>query len=122
MTGQQEAKDREKAGMKEGQKGPDLKEGAVLEEGLKELPVQEVKDQDKGRHLETGHKAEVVFEGIAAVILVNAEVQVAPGLEPKADPDHNGHIMIVLKVEEETKADRKKLFFKRTGALQKASF
>ena len=91
-------------------------------EDLIELQVQEVKDQDKGRHLETGPKAEVVFEGIATIILVNAEVQVAPVLEAKADPGHNGHIMIASKVEGETKANRKKLFFKKTGAHQKVSF
>jgi hypothetical protein len=135
MKGQQEAQDRAKKGRQEAQglEATALKEDPGRDEadsigatgpgeGLKELQVQVAKDQVKGRHLETGHKAGVDSEGMITVILVNAEIQAAVGLEAKAEPGHNGHIMNVSKVEEETKTNRKKLFFKKTGAHQKVNF
>jgi hypothetical protein len=135
MKGQQEAQDRAKKGRQEAQglEATALKEDPGRDEadsigatgpgeGLKELQVQVAKDQVKGRHLETGHKAGVDSEGMTTVILVNAEIQAAVGLEAKAEPGHNGHIMNVSKVEEETKTNRKKLFFKKTGAHQKVNF
>lgn len=124
MKGRQEAQGRQAIGLKE---DPGLDEADSIgatgpEGGLKEPPVQAAKDQVKGRHLEKSHKAGAVSEGIAIVILVSAEALAAPGLEAKAETGHNGHIMNVSKAEEETKADRKKLFFKKTGAPPKVSF
>ena len=124
MKGRQEAQDRQETGSKEepGRDEADSIGATGQGEGLKEPQEQVAKDQDKGRPLETGHKAGVVSAGIAIVILVSAEALAAPGLEAKAETGHNGHIMNVSKAEEETKADRKKLFFKKTGAPPKVSF
>ena len=123
-TGQQEAQGRQATGLKEepGRNEADSIGPTGQGEGLKEPQEQVAKDQVTGRHLETDRKAEVDSEGMTIVILVNAEIQAAAGLEEKAEPGHNGHIMNVSKVEEETRANRKKLFFKKTDAPQKVNF
>ena len=122
MKGQQEARDREPTGMKEGRKGTDLKEGAALEEGLNEFPIEGAKDRGRGPHLEIGHKAGAISAEIVKIIPVNAEELAAVGLVEIAETGHRDHKVIALKDQEIMKADRKKLYFKRAGAHQKVSF
>ena len=134
MTGHQEAKDREMTGQHEvpGQGVKGLKEDQVQKEpGLigRVLPEEgqivfsdgKVKDRGRDPHLETDPKAEVVSGGIMTAIMVNHGTLVGAGLEEKADPDSRGLKTNGLKEAEEMKADRKRLFFRKTDVHPRVS-
>jgi hypothetical protein len=124
VTGQPETQDREATGLKEepGRNEADSIGPTGQGEDLKEPPAQGAKDRGKGPHLATDRKAGVASAGIATVILVSAEALAVAELGTKAEPGSNGHKVIALKDQEIMKVDRKKLFFKKTGAHQKVSF